>query len=253
MTAPRVFRLILIAPLVLLAAAFGGDDDPKPEKPGGPLLSKAAPVDSSMEADVTAFVRENHPELATVLEALKPMNPSEYRKAITELAGVRKNLIEVKAKNPRRYELLLDGWKTKSRVELLAARLAGSPSDEVRSQLRQAIEARLDAEIRRQRYELEQAEAAAKKVRERLDRLENQRDDHVADEKESRRRRDHQKRDLPKPRIEPRPQDRRETLRGGRRPRHRGQLRRRNRPSEQRKRQHVEDLPVIERRDRPGR
>jgi hypothetical protein len=180
---------LLIAPFLVLAAAVGADDE-KGEKSKGKAKSPAAPiasvrksasapvpeVDAALEADALAFVREHHPELATVLEALKPMNPAEYRKAIAELSQVSRTLAELKSKNPRRYELILDGWKAKSRVELLAAQLAGSPSEELRSQLRSAIEAKVEAEILRQRYELEQAEAAAKKARENLDRLEKNRE-----------------------------------------------------------------------------
>ena len=32
-------------------------------------------MDAVLEADALTFVREHHPELAKVLEALKPMNP----------------------------------------------------------------------------------------------------------------------------------------------------------------------------------
>ena len=93
-----------------------------------PIRNSAATrraVTPEREAEALAFVREHHPELATVLEALKPRNPAEYRKAIGELSQVARTLAEVKARNPRRYELALDAWKAKSRVELLAAQLAG--------------------------------------------------------------------------------------------------------------------------------
>jgi hypothetical protein len=166
-----------IVGLLLLTASLGADD-PKVEKPSAQATTPAVKpaLDPAREADALAFVREHHPELATVLQALKPMNPAEYRKAILELSQVGRNLADLKARNPKRYEFVLDTWKAKSRVELLAAQLAGSPDEELKSQLRSAIEARVETDIRRQRYELEQAEAAAKKAREALDRLENHRD-----------------------------------------------------------------------------
>jgi hypothetical protein len=170
--------LILLAPLLFLAAASGADDDKAAKSKGkekAPVAS-SPDLDPAREADALTFVREHHPELAKVLEALKPMNPGEYRKAIIELSQVSRNLLEIKGRNPKRYELALDVWKAKSRVELLAAQLAGSPVEEIRSQLRSAIEARIEAEIARQRYELEQAEAAARKARESLDRLESNRE-----------------------------------------------------------------------------
>ena len=151
--AVRVLPTILAASL-FLSTAFGADDD-KGEKTKGqgktPSSAPIAPIrksasappvefDAAREADALAFVRQHHPELATVLEALKPMNPAEYRKAILELSQVSRTLAELKARNPRRYELVLEGWKAKSRVELLAAQLAGAPSEELRSRLRSAIE-----------------------------------------------------------------------------------------------------------------
>jgi hypothetical protein len=177
----RIVLAALTIPFLAMATAFGGDDPKTVSKPSAPEVgkSKASPapdVDPDREADALGFVRQHHPELATVLEALKPKNPAEYKKAIVEISQVSRTLADLKSRNPKRYDLALDAWKTKSRVELLAAQLAGSPSEELRSQLRLAIEARVDVEIRRQKFELEQAEQAAKKAREALDRLESHRE-----------------------------------------------------------------------------
>ena len=172
----RTTLATLTLSLLALAVAFGGDGD---EKAPAKIDTRAPALPALGEADeaaVLAFVTEHHPELAKVLEVLKPMNPAEYRKALVELSLVRRSLADLKTRNPKRYEMALDAWKTKSRVELIAAQLAGSPGEELRSQLRLAIEAKLDAEVRRQKFDLEQAEAAAKKARESLDRLEKHRD-----------------------------------------------------------------------------
>jgi hypothetical protein len=176
----RITLAVLTILLLVLSSAFGAVGD-GPEKPPIPTARKSgeAPtpaLDADREADALAFVRQHHPELATVLEALKPMNPVEYRKAIVDLSQVSRTLAEVKSRNPRRYDLALDAWKARSRVELLAAQLSRAPSEELRSQLRLAIEAKLDVEIRRHRFELQQAELAASKARQSLDRLEKNRE-----------------------------------------------------------------------------
>ena len=134
----------------------------------------ARPIDG--EAETLAFVRLHHPELASVLEPLKTMDLAEYAKAIRELSQVARNLADLKVRNPKRYEVMLDAWKAKSRVELLAARLANAPSEELTSELRQAIAVKVEVEIRRNRFDLEQAEAVVKKARENIDRLENNRE-----------------------------------------------------------------------------
>ncbi|WP_435018803.1 hypothetical protein TA3x_000789 [Tundrisphaera sp. TA3] len=128
------------------------------------------------EADVLAFVGEHQPELAKLLQALKPMNAKEYRKAIRDLAPARDRLVELQKRNAPRYPLLLDAWKARTRVELLSARLAGEPSSEAEAKLREAIADGLDVEIRLQRFEIEQAEAAARNHRRNLERLESDRD-----------------------------------------------------------------------------
>jgi hypothetical protein len=60
------------------------------------------------EAEALAFVGEHYPELAKVLEVLKPMDPVEFRKAIVELLQVSRSLGEMKTRNPKRYEVALD-------------------------------------------------------------------------------------------------------------------------------------------------
>lgn len=172
-------RTVIALPLLAVTLALGADGDGKGKEKGatdGPASSWEAPSAATPEAQAMAFVGEHHPELARLLEPLKAKNPAEYRKAVGEISQVARNLAEVKRRNPRRHELALDAWKTKSRVELLAARLAGAPFEEIRSQLRTAIEAKVDAEVARQRFELAQAEANVRKLRESLDRLENHRD-----------------------------------------------------------------------------
>ena len=124
-------------------------------------------------------MRENHPELAALLEQLKPMKPAEYERAVRELAQVSRSLAAIKARNPQGYELGLDVWKAKSRVELLAAKLASAsgPSPELESQLRRAVEDQLDGEIRQQTVrDATRLEERLKKLKENLDRLESRRD-----------------------------------------------------------------------------
>lgn len=153
----------------LSAGRMGGRPASAQSRDVGP--PGAVPIEAD-EARALSFVDRNHPELGKVLASLKPRNPSEYRKAIGELAATERSLAEIGAKNPARRDLALDAWKARSDVELLAARLGKSPSAEREGQLRAAIERRVDVDIRRHRFEVEQAEAAVKRAREHLDRTE---------------------------------------------------------------------------------
>lgn len=180
------YFLQALATVVLAAPAFaydGTDRDKDNNKINSqPAAKKPAnaerPPTPDAETVALAFVSENHPELAELLEQLKPMNPAEYERAVRELAQVSKNLAAIKARNPQSYELGLNVWKAKSRVELLTAKLASArrPSAELENQLRQAVEDQLDTEIRQQRFERDQAQERLKKLKENLDRLESRRD-----------------------------------------------------------------------------
>jgi hypothetical protein len=170
----------------MLAVAFalgadgeGQDQDKAAKISPAPAWKPSPMAPIEREAETMAFVLEHHLELGKVIGSLKARNQAEYRKAIGELSMVARNLADLKTRNPKRYELALDAWKARSRVELLAAQLAGSPTEELRSQLRTAIESKVDAEIRRQKFDLAQAEENARKLRLSLDRLENHRDEVV--------------------------------------------------------------------------
>src|SRR4051794_19433210 len=98
----RVFILTGLVVTLACHARADGDD---------------AKNESQAETVAMAFVREHHPELATLLDQLKPMKPDQYRRAVRELAQVSKTLSTLKTNNPRRYEASLESWKARSRVQ----------------------------------------------------------------------------------------------------------------------------------------
>jgi hypothetical protein len=168
--------------------AFGGDRDsasPKARTAGQPAAGGAdrgtradrtEKSDVEREAAALAFVRENHPELADLLEQLKAMKPDQYERAINELWQVSRSLANFKKNEKRRYEPALDVWKARSRAELLAAQLAGTPDAALEGKLRAALKTQLDAEIHQQKVERELARERLHKLDESIDRLESRRD-----------------------------------------------------------------------------
>ncbi len=142
------------------------------------LVVLAIPVraaDANDETVALEFVRANHAELADVLASLKPMRPDDYKKAVRDLAQVSRALTKMKSNDSERYALGLEAWKARSRVDLLAARLASAVGStaELESDLRRAVGAQLDVEIRQQRHEKQVVEQRLKKVTEILNRLES--------------------------------------------------------------------------------
>ena len=168
-----------------IAATLGGSlvifgaaaDEPQSTGPAvGSAAAPAPPLTPEAEVRALTLVRDHLPELAVVLDPLKGKNPAEYRKAMTDLAAESRNLADLRARSPARADLALEAWQARTRVELVAAQLAAARTPERESQLRAVIEARVDVDVRRQRFEFEQAEAAVAKVRENLARAEKNRD-----------------------------------------------------------------------------
>jgi hypothetical protein len=125
---------------------------------------KAIAFTPEREAAALTFVRAHHPELASLLERLRPMNQGEYEQAIIDLFQISESLADLKQRDPNRYELGLEAWKARSRVELLTAQLASAPGPELESQLRQ------------HRFDLEQAKGRVLKIQDVVDRLESRHD-----------------------------------------------------------------------------
>jgi hypothetical protein len=185
-------RIFVVTSLVVLALgsllAVAGDPPRSNTKPANPSSGtvrgneqggrpdRVEKLDEAREAAVLEFVRENHPELAELLEQLKAMKPEQYARAIAELSQVNKTLANLKRNDDGRYPLALEAWKARSRAELLTAQLAGTPGPELERQLRAAVENLVAVEIRQQRLERELVEVRLQRLNETIKRLESRRD-----------------------------------------------------------------------------
>jgi hypothetical protein len=111
-----------------------------PKTEDGSQRSKGMPgLTPEREEAVLAFVRKHHPELADLLQSLRDGENKAYAQALRDLFRVTERLAQVHERDPMAYELELSAWKTKSRVQLLAARVKMSPSDNLRRQLKEAL------------------------------------------------------------------------------------------------------------------
>ncbi|MCA8985740.1 MAG: hypothetical protein KDA76_18630 [Planctomycetaceae bacterium] len=118
------------------------------------------------EAAAFKFAELHHPELQDLLTVLKQSARSEYKRAVLEIHRVSERLARMKENAPDRYELELNLWKVRSRLNLLQAALpmAEDPAESLR-------EAR---ELLQQKQQLEEKLLAQEidKTRERLQRME---------------------------------------------------------------------------------
>lgn len=118
------------------------------------------------EAAAFKFAELHHPELQDLLTLLKQSAKSEYKRAVLEIHRVSERLARMKENAPERYELELNLWKVRSRLNLLLAALpmAEDPAQSLR-------EAR---ELLQQKQQLEEELLVQEidKTRERLQRME---------------------------------------------------------------------------------
>lgn len=147
-------------------------DARKSAKGDGGIAKLATP---EREAAARRFAELNHPELLEVLDSLREGNREAHERAILDLFEVSEQMAELAARSPERHAQALEAWKANSRVDLLAARHAHSPSPATRKQLREALESQLEAELRKLRAERDQLRGRLGKVEENLERLESQR------------------------------------------------------------------------------
>ena len=117
------------------------------------------------EAAALAFVGQHHPELVELLGQLKESNEDEYVKVVRELFQTSERLAGVQERNPERYELELNQWKLKSRIQLLAARVSMTQSETLEQELREAL--KQQAKLRLELLSLER-----RQLRQRLERVE---------------------------------------------------------------------------------
>jgi hypothetical protein len=143
--------LPVVCALLMCHGAWAQDD--------GRAKSKLPPITAEREAAATEFVKEHQPELARLLEYLRRKQPRQYQRAVRELARTADRLKQTRARDPRRYELELQGWQNRSRIDLLAAKWQVQPDEELKERLRTAIAEQLALQkqiLEREREKLSQ-------------------------------------------------------------------------------------------------
>ncbi len=74
------------------------------------------------EAAALDFVKSHHPELIALLDQLKAKDRRQYDVVVRDLFRTNERLATMQANDLPRYEIALQAWKLKSRIQVLAAR-----------------------------------------------------------------------------------------------------------------------------------
>lgn len=104
-------------------------------------------VTPEREAAVKTFVERNHPELAELLAHLRESRPQEYERAIRELHRTAERLAGIQERDHTQYDLELKLWTAQSRVQLVTAKLRMDSTDELKSKLRDVLNAQAEAKV----------------------------------------------------------------------------------------------------------
>jgi len=117
------------------------------------------------EAAALKFVDQNHRDLKRLLEGLQKKDSAAYESAIRELFAESERMAELQIRDPEMHGLVLEQWKTKSRIDLLAARLklATSPKEYDEKVLRELIRKQIELELGIARLEIRRVEKRLEK------------------------------------------------------------------------------------------
>lgn len=132
-------------------------------------------VTAEQEAEVLAFLRQHHTELADLLGHLQRNRPAEYARAVRDIWHASERLRQVEKGDSDRYELELQSWVIQSKIQLLAARLAMNDSPVLRQELRQLLADQFDLKVRLAQIDRERTAERLRKLDEQLQRLTDQR------------------------------------------------------------------------------
>jgi hypothetical protein len=163
--ASRVLPIAVVLALVgLLWASATAQNKPTPMN-----------VTPEREAAVQTFVERNHPELAELLTHLKSNKPQEYERAIRELHRITERLAGIQERDRTQYDLELKLWTAQSRVQLFTARLRMDATDELKTQLRDALNSQAEAKVALLKHERVRVTARLNKIDADIAQFENDR------------------------------------------------------------------------------
>ncbi len=135
------------------------------------VQKKLAPaLSNKRRAKLMEFVNAHHPEIRPLLNSLRKSRSGHYQSAIMALDRDVRNLQALEKRSPERYKRSLEQWTVKSKIKLMAAKLAVEKTLKNRT----SIEVELKTLIERQHeLRLEQTEYDLVAARKRVERLES--------------------------------------------------------------------------------
>jgi hypothetical protein len=151
------FAVVCLAAAVALNGVSLAQESKSSASRGAKAKQQLA-ITPEREAAVRTFVERNHAELADLLAHLKENQSREYERAIRELFRVTERLATIQERDTTQYDLELALWTAQSQVQLLAAKMKMGDSDQLREELRAALETQADARLALLKHERQRAQ-----------------------------------------------------------------------------------------------
>jgi hypothetical protein len=111
------------------------------------------PLTPEREDAALDFVRSHHPELVNLLEQLKSKDRRQYDMVVRDLFRTSERLAVMQQNDRPRYEIALQAWKLKSRIQVLAARASLDEDLAILAELRAALVQQSDVRNQQLKYE----------------------------------------------------------------------------------------------------
>jgi hypothetical protein len=136
-----------------------GAESPKAEKtapsrrPRKAAAEAPLPFTPEREAAALNFVRSHHSELVNLLEQLKSKDRRQYEVVVRDLFRTSERLSTMQQNDLPRYEIALQAWKLKSRIQVLAARASLEDDPAILAELRAALDEQSNVRMQQLKYE----------------------------------------------------------------------------------------------------
>jgi hypothetical protein len=173
------FTVSLVAISAFVGSNVARGQSEAPVEKAGRNVAKG-PVTPEMESAALDFAQSNHPALVELLQQMKTTNPAQYQQAMHDISRAASTLATTRKNDPAKYDLDLQAWQVKSRIQVIVARLAMSQTQESREELRAMLLKQIDLRLSQQRLDRERTEARLKKLDESIARLERTREQEVS-------------------------------------------------------------------------
>ncbi len=119
------------------------------------------------------FVAQHHSQLVQLLDYLQANQPKKYAAAVLDLFRTSDRLAQTEKRDVERYALELRLWQTRTRSELIAARLQmiEIDNDRLRDQLKNLLNQEVDIRLQIHEHERKRLAARSEKIEEQMRRV----------------------------------------------------------------------------------